>query len=68
MNEVDTYKVAYIREKKARQLAEQLLADKTRELYDNNVDLKEVFSELNTTQAQLIQSERWRHSVNSLQV
>jgi signal transduction histidine kinase len=58
MNEVDTYKVAYIREKKARQLAEQLLADKTRELYDNIVDLKKVFSELNTTQAQLIQSEK----------
>jgi signal transduction histidine kinase len=58
MSEIDAYKAAYMREKKARQLAEKLLEDKTRELYDNLVDLQGVVSELKTTQAQLIQSEK----------
>jgi signal transduction histidine kinase len=58
MSEVDAYKTAYVREKKARQLAEKLLEDKTRELYDNVLDLQGVVLELKTTQAQLIQSEK----------
>jgi len=58
MNEVDAYKTAYLREKKARHLAEKLLEGKTRELYDNVLDLQGVVSELKTTQNQLIQSEK----------
>ena len=42
MSELDAYKTAYAREKKARQLAEKLLEDKTRELYDNVLDLQGV--------------------------
>ena len=58
MTEEDAYKTAYIREKKARQLAEKLLEDKTRQLYDNVLNLEGVVAELKTTQAQLIQSEK----------
>lgn len=58
MSEIDAYKTAYVREKKARQLAEKLLEDKTRELYDNVLDLQGAVLELKATQAQLIQSEK----------
>lgn len=58
MSTNDAYKAAYEREKKARLLAEKLLEDKTRELYDNVLDLKATLSELNSTQAQLVQSEK----------
>ena len=58
MTEEDAYKTAYIREKKARQLAEKLLEDKTRQLYDNVLNLEGVVAELKTTQAQLVQSEK----------
>lgn len=54
----DVYKVAYEREKKARQLAEKLLDDKTRELYDNVIDLEGTVTKLKYTQSQLIQSEK----------
>ena len=58
MSEIDAYKTAYFREKKARQLAEKLLEDKTRELYDNVLDLQGAVLELRATQSQLIQSEK----------
>jgi two-component system NtrC family sensor kinase len=58
MSEIEAYKVAYNREKKARQLAEKLLEDKTRKLYDNVLNLEGVVDQLKTTQAQLIQSEK----------
>lgn len=58
MSELDAYKTAYAREKKARQLAEKLLEDKTRGLYDNVLRLEGVVSELKTTQSQLIQSAK----------
>ncbi len=58
MNKPDPYKVAYEREKKARLLAEQLLNDKTRSLYDNCIQLESTVKELKTTQQQLIQSEK----------
>jgi signal transduction histidine kinase len=58
MSELDAYKTAYLREKKARQLAEKLLEDKTRDLYDSVLHLEGVVSELKTMQAQLIQSEK----------
>ena len=65
MSELDAYKTAYSREKKARHLAEKLLEDKTRELYDNVLDLQGAVLELKTTQAQLIQSEKMACSVKS---
>lgn len=58
MTELNAYEIAYIREKKARQLAEKLLEDKTRKLYDSVLHLEGVVCELKTTQAQLIQSEK----------
>lgn len=58
MSELDAYKRAYEREKQARELAENLLDEKTRELYDNVLDLEGVVHKLKSTQAQLIQSEK----------
>ena len=58
MNKPDPYKVAYERERKARLLAEQLLNDKTRSLYDNCIQLESTVKELRATQQQLIQSEK----------
>ena len=58
MSQKDAYKIAFEREVKARQLAEKLLEDKTRELYDNVLHLEGALEKLNTTQAQLVQSEK----------
>ncbi|MDX2368807.1 MAG: ATP-binding protein [Colwellia sp.] len=58
MSEQDAYKIAFEREVKARQLAETLLEDKTRELYDNVLHLEGVVEKLNTTQAQLVQQKK----------
>jgi two-component system NtrC family sensor kinase len=58
MRDEDAYKKAYSRERKARQLAERLLENKTRELYDHVLNLEAVVTKLKTTQAQLIQSEK----------
>ncbi|WP_440873959.1 sensor histidine kinase [Thalassotalea sp. PLHSN55] len=57
-DELAAYKTAYLREKKARQVAEKLLDDKTRELYDNVLDLESVVAKLKQTQSQLVQSEK----------
>lgn len=58
MNKPDPYRVAYERERKARLLAEHLLDNKTRSLYDNCIKLESTVKELKTTQHQLIQSEK----------
>jgi len=58
MNKPDPYKMAYERERKARLLAEHLLDDKTRSLYDNCLTLESTVKELKSTQQQLIQSEK----------
>jgi signal transduction histidine kinase len=58
MNKPDPYKTAYERERKARLLAEHLLDDKTRSLYDNCLTLESTVKELKSTQKQLIQSEK----------
>jgi signal transduction histidine kinase len=58
MSELDVYKLAYEREKKARQLAEKLLEEKTRGLYENVLRLEGVVSKLKTTQVQLVQSAK----------
>jgi signal transduction histidine kinase len=58
MNKPDPYKVAYERERKARLVAENLLNDKTRTLYDNFIKLEATVKELKLTQQQLIQSEK----------
>ena len=54
----DPYKVAYQREKKARELAERLLNEKTRELYQQYVQLDEAHQHLTATKEKLIQSEK----------
>jgi len=58
MNKPDPYKIAYERERQARLLAEQLLDEKTRTLFDNCSKLELTIQELKSTQKQLIQSEK----------
>ncbi|NQZ24141.1 MAG: histidine kinase [Colwellia sp.] len=58
MSEPDVYKAAYFREIKARQLAEKMLEDKTRDLSDRVLHLEGVVSGFETMQGQLIQSEK----------
>lgn len=54
----EMYKQAYQREKKARNVAESLLKEKSRELYDKVVHLEGVIKELKSTQAQLFHVEK----------
>lgn len=58
MSETNPYKVAYEREREARRLAESLLDDKTRSLYESVVNLQQTVDELEETQDKLIQSEK----------
>ncbi|MFC3121589.1 sensor histidine kinase [Agaribacter flavus] len=58
MGDAVNYARAYERERKAREMAEQLLDDKSRELYANVVELKKTVDVLKSTQAQLVQSEK----------
>lgn len=58
MSDENPYVIAYQREVKARKMAEDLLEEKTRQLYDNVLHLEGVVEELNLVQAQLIQSEK----------
>ena len=52
------YRAAYERQKKARELAESLLENKSRELYESNQALKIAFDELNQHKEQLIHQEK----------
>lgn len=52
------YKAAYERERQARKIAEALLDEKTRSLYDSVVELKDTVVELQETQDKLVQSEK----------
>lgn len=54
----DSYHSAYQRERKARQLAEQLLEDKSRDLYDKVLELESTVVQLKTTQSQLLHAEK----------
>lgn len=54
----DPYKVAYEREREARKIAESLLEDKTRSLYNNVVKLEKTVSTLEETQDKLVHSEK----------
>lgn len=58
MAEVNAYKAAYEREKQARLLAESLLDEKTRYLYESVTVLQNTVNELEETQDKLIQSEK----------
>ena len=58
MSEENAYKAAYEREKQARNLAESLLDDKTRYLYESVTVLQKTVNELEETQDKLIQSEK----------
>lgn len=54
----DSYQAAYLRERKARQLAEQLLEDKSRDLYDKVLELESTVVQLKSTQSQLLHAEK----------
>ncbi len=58
MSDVNPYKVAYERERFARERAEQLLDEKTRSLYENVVKLQTTVDQLEETQDKLVQSEK----------
>ena len=58
MAEENPYKAAYERERQARQMAESLLDDKTRSLYENVVKLESTVTELEEAQDKLVQSEK----------
>lgn len=58
MSEIEVYQRALSREKKSKQVAEQLLDDKTRELYDSVLTLQNTVDELEETQNRLIHSEK----------
>ena len=58
MPDENPYKAAYERERQARKMAESLLDDKTRSLYDNVVKLESMVAELEEAQDKLIQSEK----------
>lgn len=58
MSEENAYKAAYERERQARQMAESLLDDKTRSLYDNVVKLESTVAALEEAQDKLVQSEK----------
>ncbi|MBS55205.1 MAG: two-component sensor histidine kinase [Oceanospirillaceae bacterium] len=54
----DDYRKAYEREKQLRKQAEQLLEDRSRELYRSNEQLKEVNDALHEQQRAMVQSEK----------
>ena len=54
----DDYRKAYEREKQLRKQAEQLLEDRSRELYRSNEQLKEVNEALHEQQRAMVQSEK----------
>lgn len=58
MNADEQYKRIYERERKARQVAEKLLEEKSRALYDKVLELQATLEQLRGTQAQLLQSEK----------
>ncbi|WDE01031.1 sensor histidine kinase [Thalassomonas actiniarum] len=58
MSQTNPYKVAYERERQARILAEKLLDEKTRRLYENCATLEQTLKTLENTQGQLIQAEK----------
>ncbi len=58
MTEINQYQIAYERERQARKLAEKLLDEKTRSLYDNCLELASSVSRLEAMQEQLVQSEK----------
>jgi len=57
MSNID-YKAAYERQKAAREKAEQLLEDKSRELFDLNESLQQAYTQLKNQQKQLIHQEK----------
>lgn len=58
MKNSDAFEDAYYREKKARKQAEDILEEKTRELYISNQELKAANEELSRQQAQMVKTEK----------
>jgi len=58
MDELETYKTAFQRERLARKQAEALLESKTHELMESNIELQQANETLSRQQAQLVQTEK----------
>ena len=54
----DKYRAAYERQKKARERAEQLLEERSRELYDSNQALKKAYDQLKDQKNQIFHQEK----------
>jgi len=52
------YKAAYLRQKKARALAEQALEEKSRELYENHQSLMQAYNRLKDQKEQILHQEK----------
>jgi len=58
MDDLETYKTAYAREKSARKQSEQILEQKTHELMQSNIELQQLNETLSRQQTQLVQTEK----------
>ncbi len=58
MDELETYKAAFQRERLARKQAEEILESKTHELMESNIELQQANETLSRQQAQLVQTEK----------
>lgn len=58
MDDIELYKKAYLREKTARQKAEQILEDRSREIYFKNQELESANQLLQEKQQELVQAEK----------
>ncbi|TQV76009.1 two-component sensor histidine kinase [Exilibacterium tricleocarpae] len=58
MDDIIDYKAAYSRQKKAREKAEDLLENRSRELYDTNRSLRQAYDKLRDQKAQLLHQEK----------
>ena len=54
----NNYKAAYLRQKKAREQAETLLEDRSRELFESNESLRNAYAKLKDQKAQLLHQEK----------
>lgn len=54
----DSYKAAYERQKKAREIAEKLLEERSRELYESNLALKDSYEKLKSQKTQIYHQDK----------
>lgn len=58
MDSTDNYKAAYLRQKNAREHLENILEDRSRELYNANKSLRQAYEKLKDQKAQLLHQEK----------